>query len=214
MLWSSVVKLTKKFNSTSFNLKQEAFIRRDEDWPEEGWYLYRNWFDTLEITRWTVNFKFTPPLEVDWSVISATVGVSWLVQLSLEVWWHVFTPLWLIFEMKGMTLLNSCQVIKSWPIWINCLSLFNKFFALQALLECLGILFNKLDLKDPISLNWVRFRPGVCDGGACSSTDSWACERRFTREAKEPYTFEGWTPISTGTLVKCLSHTALTPSWV
>ena len=41
MLWSSVVKLAKKFNSTSFNLKQEAFIRRDEDWPEEGWYLYR-----------------------------------------------------------------------------------------------------------------------------------------------------------------------------
>ena len=38
VLWSSVVKLAKKFNSTSFNLKQEAFIRRDEDWPEEGWY--------------------------------------------------------------------------------------------------------------------------------------------------------------------------------
>ena len=41
MLWSSVVRLAKKFNSTSFNLKQEVFIRRDEDWPEEGWYLYR-----------------------------------------------------------------------------------------------------------------------------------------------------------------------------
>ena len=25
--------------STSFNLKQEAFIRRDEERPEEGWYL-------------------------------------------------------------------------------------------------------------------------------------------------------------------------------
>ena len=57
MLWSSVVKLAKKFNSTSFNLKQEAFIRRDEDWPEEGWYLYRNWFDTFVITRWTVKFN-------------------------------------------------------------------------------------------------------------------------------------------------------------
>ena len=26
--------------STSSNLKQKAFIRRDEDWPEEGWYIY------------------------------------------------------------------------------------------------------------------------------------------------------------------------------
>ena len=31
---------------------------------------------------------------------------------------------------------------------------------------------------------------------------------------RKPYTFEGWTPISTETLVKCQSHTALTPSWV
>ena len=52
--------------------------------------------------------------------------------------------------------------------------------ALHALFECLGILFNKLDLKDPIALNWVRFRPGIWDSGATSSTDSWACERRFT----------------------------------
>ena len=29
----------KNVNSTSFNLKQEVFIRRDEDWPEEGWYI-------------------------------------------------------------------------------------------------------------------------------------------------------------------------------
>ena len=38
-LWSSALKLAKKFNSTSFNLKQEVFIRRDEERPEEGWYL-------------------------------------------------------------------------------------------------------------------------------------------------------------------------------
>ena len=31
LLWSSVLKLTKKFSSTSFNLKQEVFIRRDEE---------------------------------------------------------------------------------------------------------------------------------------------------------------------------------------
>ena len=53
-------------------------------------------------------------------------------------------------------------------------------FTLQALFECLGILFNKLDLKDPISLNWVRFRPGIWDSGAISSTGSCTCERRPT----------------------------------
>ena len=31
---------------------------------------------------------------------------------------------------------------------------------------------------------------------------------------RKPYTFEGWTLISTEILVKCQSHTALTPSWV
>ena len=31
LLCSSVLKRTKKFNSTSFNLKQEVFIRRDEE---------------------------------------------------------------------------------------------------------------------------------------------------------------------------------------
>ena len=31
LLWSSALKLAKKFNSTSFNLKQQVFIRRDEE---------------------------------------------------------------------------------------------------------------------------------------------------------------------------------------
>ena len=39
LLWSSVLKLTKKFNSTSFNLKQEVFIRRDEEKTWRGWYI-------------------------------------------------------------------------------------------------------------------------------------------------------------------------------
>ena len=32
----------KEVFSTSFNLKQEVFLRRDEDSPEEGWYLYKD----------------------------------------------------------------------------------------------------------------------------------------------------------------------------
>ena len=35
-LWSSALKLAKKFNSTSFNLKQEVFIRRDEEKTRKG----------------------------------------------------------------------------------------------------------------------------------------------------------------------------------
>ena len=53
-LWSSALKLAKKFNSTSFNLKQEVFIRRDEERPEEGWYLLGRGFDTYFDQRWTV----------------------------------------------------------------------------------------------------------------------------------------------------------------
>ena len=35
-LWLSALKLAKKFNSTSFNLKQEVFIRRDEEKTRRG----------------------------------------------------------------------------------------------------------------------------------------------------------------------------------
>ena len=35
------IETCKEVNSTSFNLKQEVFIRRDEERPEEGWYIYR-----------------------------------------------------------------------------------------------------------------------------------------------------------------------------
>ena len=37
----------------------------------------------------------------------------------------------------------------------------NRFLALQALVECLGICIATFGLKFPILLNWVRFRPGV-----------------------------------------------------
>ena len=36
LLWLSALKLAKKFNSTSFNLKQEVFIRRDEEKTRRG----------------------------------------------------------------------------------------------------------------------------------------------------------------------------------
>ena len=46
----------------------------------------------------------------------------------------------------------------------------NRFLALQALVERLGICIATFGLKFPILLNWVRFRPGIWGGGATSST--------------------------------------------
>ena len=50
-----------------------------------------------------------------------------------------------------MTLLNSCQVLKS----------LTRFLALQALVEGLGIWSATFGLKFPILLNWVKLRPGI-----------------------------------------------------
>ena len=66
-----------------------------------------------------------------------------------------------------MTLLNSCQVLKSLAfefVLLWCLQLINqlnRFLALQALVERLGIWIATFGLKFPILLNWVKFRPGI-----------------------------------------------------
>ena len=46
----------------------------------------------------------------------------------------------------------------------------NRFLALHALVEGLGMCWATFGLKVPILLNWVRFRPGIWDSGAISST--------------------------------------------
>ena len=117
MLWFSVVKLAKKFNSTSFNLKQEVFIRRDEDWPEEGWYLYRTLFWHLVDQRWTVNFNIHTYFR-GWLISDQCqyrCEVTFAIKSSVMTCSHTLV---INFEMKEMTLLNSCQVLKSWPNWI------------------------------------------------------------------------------------------------
>ena len=69
--------------------------------------------------------------------------------------------------IEGMTLLNSCQVLKSLAcvfVLLWCLQLItqlNRFLALQALVERLGIWIATFGLKFPILLNWVKFRPGI-----------------------------------------------------
>ena len=56
----------------------------------------------------------------------------------------------------------------------------NRFLALQALVECLGICIATLGLKFPILLNWVRFRPGIWSSGATSSTGRGAADNSPT----------------------------------
>ena len=86
-----------------------------------------------------------------------------------------------------MTLLNSCQVLKSLAcvcvlLWrLQLITQLNRFLALQALVECLGIWRATFGLKFPILLNWVRFRPGIWDGGAISSTGRGAADSSPTR---------------------------------
>ena len=56
LLWLSALKLAKNFNSTSFNLKQEFFIRRDEEKTRRWWFPY---FLGLSESYKKI-FKYTP----------------------------------------------------------------------------------------------------------------------------------------------------------
>ena len=47
-------------------------------------------------------------------------------------------------------------------LWrLQLIAQLNRFLALQALVECLGIYMATFGLKFPILLNWVRFMPGI-----------------------------------------------------
>ena len=111
---------------------------------------------------------------VQWSLISVT-RCGELLQLSSDTCECV----WYMGD-EGMTLLNSCQVLKSLAcvlLWrLQLITQLNRFLALQALVEGLGIWRATFGLKFPILLNWVRFRPGIWDGGAISSTGRGAAD--------------------------------------
>ena len=72
-----------------------------------------------------------------------------------------------------------------WELWQTTQSIWvdqlNRFLALHALVEGLGIFGATFGLKVPMSLNWVRFRPGIWDGGATSSTGCGVCDKTPTR---------------------------------
>ena len=68
---------------------------------------------------WTVEINFSHPWQaVQWS-LRVFVGCGELLQLSSDTCWTCES---LLGEFEGMTLLNSCLVLKSWP-W--CCGTFN-----------------------------------------------------------------------------------------
>ena len=93
LLWTSALKLTKKF-STSFNLKQEAFIRRYEDWPEEVGLCREMDLIPILIKDELLRLIFTPLVEADWSVISVMCGCEETCSIKSDTCEHVFSHLW------------------------------------------------------------------------------------------------------------------------
>ena len=103
-------KLAKKFNSTSFNLKQEVFIRRDEEKTRRG-LIYiggriRHLFGSKSLTCESNLHTFSGG-----SVIFDQCHIVWrAVAIKLQHMWMCLSHSW---GDEGMTLLNSCQVLKS-----------------------------------------------------------------------------------------------------
>ena len=130
---------------------------------------------------------FTLLLVVGWSVISVMCGVWKAVAIKPDTYECVTTliHIWGVWRwrnditqfMSGVKELALFEII--WQttqlIWLDQL---NRFLALHALVEGLGICWATLGLKVPISLNWVRFRPGIWDGRAISSTGCGAVSDR------------------------------------
>ena len=111
LLWSSVLKLTKKFSSTSFNLKQGLHHERWRKDLKRVIYIGKIILTLMDQRTWTVKLIFTPCQAVQWSLTSVT-RCGELLQLSSDTC-ECVNYFGGIFE--GMTLLNSCQVLKSWP---------------------------------------------------------------------------------------------------
>ena len=116
---------------------------------------------------------------VQWSLISV-IWCGELLQLSSNRCGCVCHTLG---EMKEWHYSIHVRCWRAWPVLIlvanNSIDdQLNRFLALQALVEGLGMCWAMFGLKFPILLNWVRLRPGIWDGGAISST-GWgaACAR-------------------------------------
>ena len=84
------MKLTKKFSSTSFNLKQEVFIRRDEEKDLKRVIYIGKWFLTLMDQRtWTVKIDF-----------HTFAGGSVIFDKCYKVWRTVAIKFWHLWMCK------------------------------------------------------------------------------------------------------------------
>ena len=114
---------------------------------------------------------------------------GWLICDQCHVWSVAIKPrcvnvlphlLWGVWRWRNDTTQFASGDKELFGIMWQTIQL-NRFLALYALVEGFGICWATFGLKVPILLNWVRFRPGIWDGGAISST-GWGsvCERAPT----------------------------------
>ena len=148
--------------------------------PEEGDIYRGNNFDTLwikELELWRLIFT---PLAGSSLIFESVCGVWRTVAIKF---WHLLN----VWKWFGGTWRNDTTQFMSGVkelalmLWrLQLIDQLNRFLALQALVERLGICIATLGLKFPILLNWVRFRPGIWGGGATSSTGRGAADNSPT----------------------------------
>ena len=126
---------------------------------------------------------FTPFQVVQWSLISV-IWCGVLLQLSSNTCrrvCHTLVGRWrndITQFMSGVKELGLYWFL----VATQLIDQLNRFLALQALVEGLGICWATFGLKFPILLNWVRLGPDIWDSEAISSTDwgatsapTWGC---------------------------------------
>ena len=116
LLWSSVAKLAKKFTQlVSTSNKRSSSGEMKIDLKRVG--IYRgDGLDTWKDQRWTVKFNIHTSCG-GWLISDQCHGRCEVTfAIKSEVWWHILTPYHGMFGDEGMPLLNTCLVLKSWPV--------------------------------------------------------------------------------------------------
>ena len=136
----------------------------------------------MDQRTWTVKINF-----------HTLAGGSVIFDKCYKVWrtvaikfWHLWTcelvwgNIWRNDITQFMSGVKELALILCMLWRLQLINQLNRFLALQALVEHLGICIATFGLKVPILLNWVKFRPGIWDGGATSSTGRGAADNSPT----------------------------------
>ena len=187
-LWSSALKLAKKLTqlvSTSNKRSSSGEMKKDQ--KRVGIYGEEDLIPILikdELWR----LIFTPLWVVDWSLISVMCVVWEAVAIKaghVNMLSHLLWGVWRWRNDTTQFVSGDKELGLFWKLCGKQLNWYggqlNRFLALHALVEGLGMCWATFGLKIPILLNWVRLRSGIWDGGAILSTGWGAiCDRAPT----------------------------------